>query len=134
MEQVFLDTAGWAFAYPLARAAGCRVVSYTHYPTVSADMLVQVNPQSYLADMLLLEGVKRCLQVPDECEYGTTLDVIGPENCRLLTAHGLRGLLHLTWLNPTIQIHCLKSLSKSRLGWAATCSMGLAGAQRGGEV
>lgn len=42
-EQVFLDTAGWAFSYPLARAAGCRVASYTHYPTVSADMLVQVR-------------------------------------------------------------------------------------------
>ena len=41
--QVFLDTAGWAFSYPLARAAGCRVASYTHYPTVSADMLVQVR-------------------------------------------------------------------------------------------
>jgi len=63
--EVFLDTAGWAFAYPLARAAGCRVVSYTHYPTVSADMLVQVrsgaaryNNRQEVAQNGLLTAVK----------------------------------------------------------------------------
>lgn len=40
--QVFVDTTGWAFTYPLARLAGCRVVAYTHYPMVSANMLQRV--------------------------------------------------------------------------------------------
>ena len=32
---VFLDTAGYAFAYPLARLFGARVGCYTHYPTIT---------------------------------------------------------------------------------------------------
>lgn len=39
----FVDTTGWAFGYPLARLAGCRVVAYVHYPTVSADMVARVR-------------------------------------------------------------------------------------------
>lgn len=42
VPEVFIDTTGWAFTYPLARLAGCKVVSYTHYPTVSTDMLGRV--------------------------------------------------------------------------------------------
>jgi hypothetical protein len=37
--QVFFDTTGWAFTFPLARLAGCKVACYVHYPTVSTDML-----------------------------------------------------------------------------------------------
>ncbi|KAK9800825.1 hypothetical protein WJX73_002899 [Symbiochloris irregularis] len=40
--EVFVDTSGWAFMYPLARLAGCRVACYTHYPTISTDMLTRV--------------------------------------------------------------------------------------------
>jgi alpha-1,2-mannosyltransferase len=40
--QVFIDTTGWAFTYPLAKLAGCRVACYTHYPTVSTNMLGRV--------------------------------------------------------------------------------------------
>ena len=40
--QVFVETTGWAFAYPLVWLAGCRVASYTHYPTVSTNMLQRV--------------------------------------------------------------------------------------------
>ena len=40
--QIFVDTTGWAFTYPLARLAGCKVVAYTHYPMVSANMLQRV--------------------------------------------------------------------------------------------
>lgn len=43
--QVFIDTTGWAFTYPLAQLAGCRVASYTHYPTVSTNMLSRVWSQ-----------------------------------------------------------------------------------------
>lgn len=115
MEQVFLDTAGWAFTYPLARAAGCRVASYTHYPTVSADMLVQVHPQSLVTDMLLLEGVERCLHVPNLCVYDTTLDVVlGPTHCRVHIVHGLRGFPARDMATSDHAKHCLKSSSESR--------------------
>jgi len=40
--EVFVDTAGYAFTYPLALAAGARVACYVHYPTISTDMLHRV--------------------------------------------------------------------------------------------
>lgn len=34
---------GYAFTYPLFRyVGGCRVATYTHYPTISTDMLRHV--------------------------------------------------------------------------------------------
>eukprot|EP00879_Flechtneria_rotunda_P003773 GHRR01004012.1.p1 GENE.GHRR01004012.1~~GHRR01004012.1.p1 ORF type:complete len:487 (+),score=120.70 GHRR01004012.1:258-1718(+) len=42
VPEVFIDTTGWAFPYPLCKLAGCRVACYTHYPTVSTDMLGRV--------------------------------------------------------------------------------------------
>ncbi len=43
---VFLDTTGCAFTYPLASLAGrCRVAAYVHYPTISTDMLSLVREQ-----------------------------------------------------------------------------------------
>ncbi|CAK9005811.1 2-mannosyltransferase (Asparagine-linked glycosylation protein 11 homolog) (Glycolipid 2-alpha-mannosyltransferase) [Durusdinium trenchii] len=39
---VYLDTMGYAFTYPLAWLRGCVVASYTHYPTISTDMLRRV--------------------------------------------------------------------------------------------
>ncbi|OMJ09874.1 GDP-Man:Man(3)GlcNAc(2)-PP-Dol alpha-1,2-mannosyltransferase [Smittium culicis] len=40
VPDVFIDTVGYAFTYPLARFFfGIPVVSYTHYPTISSDML-----------------------------------------------------------------------------------------------
>ncbi|KAJ7532229.1 hypothetical protein O6H91_14G078300 [Diphasiastrum complanatum] len=39
---VFFDTTGYAFTYPIVRACGCKVVCYTHYPTISSDMLSRV--------------------------------------------------------------------------------------------
>jgi alpha-1,2-mannosyltransferase len=39
VPEVWFDTTGWAFTFPLARLAGCRVACYVHYPTVSTDML-----------------------------------------------------------------------------------------------
>lgn len=42
--QVLIDTTGFAFTYPVFRwLAGCTVLSYTHYPTVSTDMLAVVR-------------------------------------------------------------------------------------------
>lgn len=40
--EVFIDTTGWAFTYPAAKLAGARVACYTHYPTVSTNMLGRV--------------------------------------------------------------------------------------------
>ncbi|KAI8816796.1 GDP-Man:Man(3)GlcNAc(2)-PP-Dol alpha-1,2-mannosyltransferase [Fimicolochytrium jonesii] len=40
---VFVDTVGFAFTYPLAKHVfGCKVVTYVHYPTISSDMLGRV--------------------------------------------------------------------------------------------
>ena len=37
---VFIDTVGVGFAYPLVKLLfGVKVASYTHYPTISQDML-----------------------------------------------------------------------------------------------
>ncbi|KAK9811429.1 hypothetical protein WJX72_003813 [[Myrmecia] bisecta] len=46
VPEVFVDSCGWAFVYPLARMAGCKVVAYVHYPTVSTDMLRRVRDRS----------------------------------------------------------------------------------------
>lgn len=40
---VVIDTMGYPFTYWLFRLFGCKVISYTHYPTISTDMLEKVN-------------------------------------------------------------------------------------------
>jgi len=42
----FVDTTGFPFSYPLAWLAGCTVISYTHYPTISTDMLHVVSTRT----------------------------------------------------------------------------------------
>lgn len=43
---IYCDTMGAAFTYPLAKLLfGCHVVAYTHYPIISTDMLQQVRDQ-----------------------------------------------------------------------------------------
>lgn len=42
VPEVYIDTTGWAFTYPLAWRAGSRVACYVHYPTISTDMLGRV--------------------------------------------------------------------------------------------
>ncbi|KNA23307.1 hypothetical protein SOVF_026040 [Spinacia oleracea] len=44
----YFDTSGYAFTYPLARIFGCKVISYTHYPTISSDMVSRVRSRSAL--------------------------------------------------------------------------------------
>ncbi|KAK0167122.1 hypothetical protein PV327_004561 [Microctonus hyperodae] len=40
---IFIDTMGYAFTYPIFKyIGGCEVGSYTHYPTISTDMLKHV--------------------------------------------------------------------------------------------
>ncbi|RDX77767.1 GDP-Man:Man(3)GlcNAc(2)-PP-Dol alpha-1,2-mannosyltransferase, partial [Mucuna pruriens] len=56
----YFDTSGYAFTYPLARLFGCKVICYTHYPTISSDMLARVRQRSlmYNNDTLI---TKSCL-------------------------------------------------------------------------
>ncbi len=46
--QLFIDTSGWAFTYPMCRLSGVRVACYVHYPTVSTDMLQRVRQRKSL--------------------------------------------------------------------------------------
>ena len=44
VPDVFFDTTGLAFTYPVVKVlAGSKVLSYTHYPTISTDMLRRVR-------------------------------------------------------------------------------------------
>ncbi|CAI0415744.1 unnamed protein product [Linum tenue] len=42
----YFDTSGYAFTYPIARLFGCKVICYTHYPTISLDMISRVRRRS----------------------------------------------------------------------------------------
>ncbi|KAK3140095.1 hypothetical protein QOZ80_5AG0395740 [Eleusine coracana subsp. coracana] len=44
--QFYFDTSGYAFTYPLARLFGSKVICYTHYPTISSDMVERVKQRS----------------------------------------------------------------------------------------
>lgn len=63
---VYIDTMGYAFTYPIFRYIGeCKVGSYTHYPVVSTDMLRRVksrinthNNRSYVAKNPFLTWIK----------------------------------------------------------------------------
>uniref|UniRef100_K7MEU9 ALG11 mannosyltransferase N-terminal domain-containing protein n=1 Tax=Glycine max TaxID=3847 RepID=K7MEU9_SOYBN len=60
----YFDTSGYAFTYPLARLFGCKVICYTHYPTISSDMLARVRQHSFMYnnDALITKSVwlSRC--------------------------------------------------------------------------
>ncbi|KAM3576192.1 hypothetical protein VYU27_001900 [Nannochloropsis oceanica] len=46
LPDVFFDTTGCAFTYPVAALLGrCRIAAYVHYPTISTDMLSVVREQ-----------------------------------------------------------------------------------------
>ncbi|WVZ82717.1 hypothetical protein U9M48_029949 [Paspalum notatum var. saurae] len=46
--QFYFDTSGYAFTYPLAWLFGCKVICYTHYPTISSDMVERVKQRSFM--------------------------------------------------------------------------------------
>nr|XP_010923561.1 GDP-Man:Man(3)GlcNAc(2)-PP-Dol alpha-1,2-mannosyltransferase isoform X2 [Elaeis guineensis] len=62
--QYYFDTSGYAFTYPLARVFGCKVICYTHYPTISSDMVSRVRQRSsmYNNDALIAKSIwlSRC--------------------------------------------------------------------------
>ena len=44
VPDIFFDTTGLAFTYPVVKLlTGATVLSYTHYPTISTDMLQRVR-------------------------------------------------------------------------------------------
>jgi alpha-1,2-mannosyltransferase len=44
LSDVYVDTMGYAFTYPIFRyLGGCSVACYTHYPTISTDMIAKVS-------------------------------------------------------------------------------------------
>jgi alpha-1,2-mannosyltransferase len=63
---IFIDTMGYAFTYPIFYyLGGCRVGCYVHYPTISTDMLRRVqnrtlahNNQAYVAKNPFLTWLK----------------------------------------------------------------------------
>lgn len=66
VPDLFIDSMGYAFTLPVFRyLAGCHVVSYVHYPTISTDMLSiirernprLVNKYSYILIQRLKLGV-----------------------------------------------------------------------------
>ncbi|KAJ1257848.1 hypothetical protein BS78_10G027800 [Paspalum vaginatum] len=46
--QFYFDTSGYAFTYPLAWLFGCKVICYTHYPTISSNMVERVKQHSFM--------------------------------------------------------------------------------------
>lgn len=67
VPDLFIDSMGYAFTLPVFRyLAGCHVVSYVHYPTISTDMLSiirernprLVNKYSYILIQRLKLGVQ----------------------------------------------------------------------------
>ncbi|KAJ4979033.1 hypothetical protein NE237_009813 [Protea cynaroides] len=73
----YVDTSGYAFTYPLAQMFGCKVVCYTHYPTISSDMVSRVrerssmyNNNSLIAQSIWLSRCKVIYYTFFSCMYG----------------------------------------------------------------
>lgn len=66
VPDVYIDTMGYAFTYPIFRfIGGCKVGCYVHYPTISTDMLERVktreatyNNSALVSQSLVLTQVK----------------------------------------------------------------------------
>ncbi|XP_038722849.1 GDP-Man:Man(3)GlcNAc(2)-PP-Dol alpha-1,2-mannosyltransferase-like [Tripterygium wilfordii] len=60
----YFDTSGYAFTYPIARLFGCKVICYTHYPTISLDMISRVRERNsmYNNNALIAQSIwlSRC--------------------------------------------------------------------------
>ncbi|KAI8922018.1 hypothetical protein DFJ77DRAFT_424909 [Powellomyces hirtus] len=75
---VFIDTVGFAFTYPIAaHLYDCKVVAYVHYPTISSDMLGKLstrkadfNHSGIVARSWMLTAVKKCYYVAFSWLYG----------------------------------------------------------------
>ncbi|XVE99795.1 hypothetical protein REPUB_Repub03eG0231700 [Reevesia pubescens] len=86
----YFDTSGYAFTYPIARLFGCKVICYTHYPTISFDMISRVHQRSYMynndaliAKSLLVSSGSEHVAIPVQnyLLYSFSLDVWNGGSC-----------------------------------------------------
>ena len=80
MPALFVDTSGWSLSYFVAKAAGCHVAAYVHYPIVSSDIVT--DPASCIFDALLTNVNGNMLKVvgwyDNEWGYSNRLvDLVG---------------------------------------------------------
>lgn len=69
VPDLFVDTTGLAFTYPIVKIfTSSQVMSYTHYPTISTDMLqrvrnrcTQFNNDVHISNSLFLSLAKQML-------------------------------------------------------------------------
>lgn len=97
---------------------GCRVVSYTHYPTISLDMLARVKSRSSLynnneaiARSGILSAVKVQYYSVLACFYGLAgaRAHVSGSNCFLLKRYGSSVLLPDFVLSFVFFLSCLKN-------------------------
>lgn len=76
----YIDTSGYAFTYPVARMFGCKVICYTHYPTISLDMLSRVHSRSsmYNNDALIAKRYEALVSVIISFSYFQQFFIISP--------------------------------------------------------
>ena len=60
---IFIDTAGFPFIYPIVKMFKCRLIAYVHYPFISKDMIQKLQTKSYnnsgtIANNYLLRSLK----------------------------------------------------------------------------
>ncbi|CAB1114366.1 GT4 [Ectocarpus sp. CCAP 1310/34] len=74
---LFIDTTGFAFSFPVAWLAGCSVAAYVHYPTISSDMLSRVrdrrpshNNSAWIASSVAVSWGKLLYYRAFACMYG----------------------------------------------------------------
>ncbi|KAL6538757.1 asparagine-linked glycosylation protein [Orobanche gracilis] len=94
----YIDTSGYAFTYPVGRIFGCKVICYTHYPTISLDMLSRVHARSsmYNNDALIAKSV-----VLSQCKliyyklFSWMYGIVG--------SHAHLAMVNSTWTQSHIQ-------------------------------
>ena len=62
---VFVDTTGFAFSFPVAWIAGCSVGAYVHYPTIST---VSGKERRTLNFSVGCFGLQRCMNLSTSCD------------------------------------------------------------------
>ncbi|KAK6135794.1 hypothetical protein DH2020_010360 [Rehmannia glutinosa] len=94
----YFDTSGYAFTYPVARIFGCKVICYTHYPTISLDMLSRVHARSsmYNNDALIAKSVffSQCKVIYYKL-FSWMYGIVG--------SHAHRAMVNSSWTQSHIQ-------------------------------
>ncbi|KAJ3132126.1 asparagine-linked glycosylation protein [Geranomyces variabilis] len=105
VPDVFVDTIGFAFTYPLASwLYSCKVVAYVHYPTISSDMLRKVsskeadfNHSAVVARSPLLTRLKKWYYIAFAMAYG----FVGRRaNVVMVNSTWTRNHINQIWSSP----------------------------------